>query len=36
MHNFMKGALLILLANTIITSPFPCYMFIGEYDFPVE
>lgn len=36
MHNFMKGALLVLLANIVIPSTFPCYLFIGEYDFPEE
>lgn len=35
MHNFIKGALLILLASGFVP-PFPCYLFIGEYDFPEE
>ena len=35
MHNIIKGALLALLAG-VVYRPIPCYIFIGEYDFPEE
>lgn len=36
MKNFIKAALLILLANTIYIPPFHSIIFIGEYPFPEE
>lgn len=36
MKNFIKAALLFLLANTIIIPPNHSLIFLGEYPFPEE
>ncbi len=36
MKNFIKAALLIVLANTIIYPPSHSLIFLGEYPFPEE
>lgn len=36
MKNFIKAALLILLADTIYIPPFHSLIFLGEYPFPEE
>lgn len=36
MKNFIKTALLVLLANTIFYPPYHSIIFLGEYPFPEE
>ncbi len=36
MKNFIKTALLIILADTIIIPPFHSLIFLGEYPFPED
>ena len=36
MKDFIKTALLIILADTIIIPPFHSFIFLGEYPFPEE
>lgn len=36
MKNFIKAALLVVLANTIYIPPYHSLIFFGEYPFPEE